>query len=143
MGAFIARPEVMKTLSFNPMLGHITTFGGHPVCCAAALASVNVIADGVVDTVAAKGAMIVDLLDHPLVKEIRQIGLMLAIDLPSEEITYRVVDRCLQRGVITFFFLSNPASFRLAPPLTSTEAELTEACRIIREVFDEVAAGET
>lgn len=138
MGAFVSRPQVMKTLSFNPMLGHITTFGGHPVCCAAALASLEVIADGVLDTVEEKGQLIVELLDHPLVQEIRQIGLMLAIDLPSDEVTYQVVDRCLQRGVITFFFLSNPASFRLAPPLTSTREELEKACTVIREVFDEL-----
>lgn len=138
MGAFIARPEVMKTLSFNPMLGHITTFGGHPVCCAAAHASIDVITDGVLDDVAEKGKFIADQLEHPMVREIRQIGLMLAIDLPSEELTYQVVDRCLERGVITFFFLSNPASFRLAPPLTATMEELEKACRVIREVFDVV-----
>lgn len=142
MGAFIARPEVMKTLSFDPMLGHITTFGGHPVCCAAALAALEVVTSGVLETVAGKGALLKQQLAHPLVREIRQIGLMLAIDLPSEEITYEVVARCLSRGVITFFFLSNPASFRLAPPLTITEEELRAACAVIREVFDELYAAQ-
>lgn len=136
VGAFVARPEVMKTLSFNPMLGHITTFGGHPVSCAAALASIEVIEDGLLADVEAKGRLIRELLTHPLVEEIRQTGLMLAIDLPSEEMTYAVVAKCLERGVITFFFLSNPASFRLAPPLTITEEELREACGVIREVFE-------
>lgn len=138
MGAFVSRPEVMKTLSFNPVLGHITTFGGHPVCCAASLASIEVIEDGLLPDVEAKGQLIRELLTHPLVKEIRQTGLMLAIDLPSEDVTYEVVSRCLDRGVITFFFLSNPASFRLAPPLTITEEELRQACGVIREVFDEL-----
>lgn len=142
MGAFIARPEVMKTLSFNPMLGHITTFGGHPVCCAAALASIEVIEDGLLAEVEAKGRLIRELLTHPLVKEIRQTGLMLAIDLPSEEITYEVVARCLDKGVITFFFLSHPASFRLAPPLTITEEEIRATCGVIREVFDDVSPAE-
>lgn len=140
MGAFISRPEIMKTLSFNPMLGHITTFGGHPVCCAAALAALEVVEDGLLDEVEHKGRLIRELLTHPLVKEVRQTGLMLAIDLPSEEITYEVVARCLKRGVITFFFLSNPASFRLAPPLTITEEELRAACGEIRAVFDELVA---
>ena len=139
LGAFIARPEVMKTLSFEPMLGHITTFGGHPVCCAAALASIEVIEDGLLPDVEQKGRLIRELLDHPIVREIRQTGLMLAIDLPSEEITYKVVARCLERGVITFFFLSNPASFRLAPPLTITEEEIRWACGEIRGVFEEVS----
>lgn len=138
MGAFVARPELMSTLSHNPMLGHITTFGGHPVCCAAALASIEVIEDGLIPEVEAKGRLIRELLTHPLVQEVRQIGLMLAVDLPSEDITYRVVSRCLERGVIAFYFLSNPASFRLAPPLTITTEELRSACGIIREVFDEV-----
>lgn len=138
MGAFISRPELMSTLSHDPMLGHITTFGGHPVCCAAALASLEVIEGGLLPEVEAKGRMIREMLDHPLVSEIRQIGLMLAIDLPSQEITYEVVSRCLERGVIAFYFLSNPASFRLAPPLTITDEELRTACGVIREVFDEV-----
>ena len=140
MGAFAARPELMSQLSHNPMLGHITTFGGHPVSCAAALAAVEVVEDGLLATVEEKGRLIRELLTHPLVKEIRQIGLMLAIDLPDQETTYKVVSRCLERGVIAFYFLSNPASFRLAPPLTITAEELRSACGVIREVFDGIVA---
>ena len=141
MGAFVASRALMRELSHRPMLGHITTFGGHPVSCAAALASLGVITSGLLDGVEAKGSRFADRLTHPLVREIRQIGLMLAIDLPSQEVTYEVVSRCLERGVLTFYFLSCPASFRLAPPLTITEAQIDESCAVIREVFDEVGAA--
>ncbi len=138
MGGFISSKEIMHTLTHNPMLGHITTFGGHPVSCAAAIANIDVINNGLLDDVEAKGQLVKELLTHPLVNEIRQIGLMLAIDLPSQEITQQVVSKCLEKGVITFWFLSCPASFRLAPPLTITFDEIKEACETIRGVFDEV-----
>ena len=141
MGAFVASQEHMHELSHSPMLGHITTFGGHPVCCAAGLASLRVIQGDLLDEVAAKGARIVERLQHPLVREIRQIGLMLAIDLPNAELTYQVVARCLERGVLTFYFLSCPASFRLAPPLTITMSEIDACCAIIYEVLDEANAA--
>ena len=140
MGAFVASRAHMHTLSHAPMLGHITTFGGHPVCCAAALAGLEVLDSGLLAEVEAKGRRFGESLRHPLVREIRQRGLMLAVDLPSPELTYRVVERCIGRGVLTFYFLSCPASFRLAPPLTITEAQIDDSCRIIREVFDEVQA---
>ena len=137
MGAFVARRDLMHQLSHSPMLGHITTFGGHPVCCAAALASINVIESGLLDNVEAYGARFAERLQHPLVREIRQIGLMLAVDLPSPEITYEVVAKCMERGVITFYFLSCPTSFRLAPPLTITAEEIEEVCDVIVGVFEE------
>lgn len=138
MGCFVSSKEIMHTLTYNPMLGHITTFGGHPVSCAAAVANLEVINPELLKDVKAKGEKIKALLTHPLVKEIRQIGLMLAIDLPSQEVTQQVVQKCLERGVITFWFLSHPASFRLAPPLTITFEELEESCGIIKDVFDEL-----
>lgn len=140
MGAFVARPEVMRTLSSEPMLGHITTFGGHPVACAAALAGIEVIEEeGLLADVERNGRLLAEGLRHPLVRDIRQIGLMLAVDLPSPEATYEVVSRCIERGVLTFYFLSCPASFRLAPPLTIGEGEIAEVCAVIREVFSEIA----
>ena len=138
MGCFVSSQEMMHSLSHNPMLGHITTFGGHPVSCAAAVANLEVLQEGILGEVETKGALFVEKLKHPIVKEIRQIGLMLAIDLPSQEITQQVVTKCLERGIITFWFLSNPASFRLAPPLTITTQEIETACKVIKEVFDEV-----
>ena len=140
MGAFSARRAHLHTLSHAPILGHITTFGGHPVCCAAALAGIGVLESGLLADVGAKGRRFRESLRHPLVREIRQRGLLLAVDLPSPELTYRVVARLLARGVLAFYFLSCPASFRLAPPLTIAEAEIDACCRIIREVFDEIAA---
>ena len=139
MGCFVSSKAIMGTLSYQPKLGHITTFGGHPVCCAAALANIEVLEDGLIEPVQAKGALMKSLLAHPLVKEIRQIGLMFAIDLPNEAITQEVVMSCLERGIITFWFLSCPSSFRLAPPLTISDSEIRTACTVITEVFDAVA----
>lgn len=138
IGSFITSREIMDVITHNPMLGHITTFGGHPVCCAAASANIDIISNGLLEDVERKGALIKELLAHPIVKEIRQIGLMLAIDLESQEITQKVVEGCLEKGAITFWFLSHPASFRLAPPLTISFEEIKEACDIITSVFDEV-----
>lgn len=138
IGSFITSREIMDVITHNPMLGHITTFGGHPVCCAAAVANIEVIKTGILKDVEAKGKLIKELLSHPIVKEIRQIGLMLAIDLENKEITQKVVEGCLEKGAITFWFLSHPASFRLAPPLTISFDEIKEACDIITSVFDEV-----
>jgi len=139
IGAFVSSKEIMDCLTNNPMLGHITTFGGHPVNCAAAVANIQVIQEeNLVDDVHKKGALMRELLSHSLVKEIRQIGLMFAIDLESEEITQQVVEGCMEKGIITFWFLSCPASFRLAPPLTISIEEIKKVCGVICEVFDSV-----
>lgn len=141
MGCFVSSKEIMSCLSHNPKLGHITTFGGHPISCAAATATIEVLQnENLIPEVEEKGKLIKEMLTHPLVKEIRQIGLMMAIDLKDEETTQKVVEGCLAKGAITFWFLSCPASFRLAPPLTITFDELKQACEIIKSVFDEVLA---
>lgn len=140
IGAFVSSKEIMDCLTHNPMLGHITTFGGHPVNCAAAIANIEVIQEeNLIEEVHKKGALMKELLSHPLVKEIRQIGLMFAIDLETEEITQKVVEKCMEKGIITFWFLSCPASFRLAPPLTISFEEIEEVCSVICEVFDGVS----
>jgi acetylornithine/succinyldiaminopimelate/putrescine aminotransferase len=132
IGAFISSKEMMNTFTHNPMLGHITTFGGNPVCCASALATLQVLFDEkIIEQVEAKGQLIESMLKHPAIKEIRRIGLMLAVDFDSEERVQKIVQYALDKGVITFWFLSWPASFRIAPPLTITEAEIKEACAII------------
>jgi acetylornithine/succinyldiaminopimelate/putrescine aminotransferase len=138
IGGFISSKEKMTLLSNNPMLGHITTFGGHPVCCAAALANIQVIEEeNLLDSVAAKGQLFRELLgQHELVKEVRQIGLMLAIELADFETVQKVVNGCLEKGVIGFWFISCNNSFRLAPPLTISEIEIREACEIINEVMN-------
>lgn len=139
MGAFVSSKKIMDCLTNNPMLGHITTFGGHPVNCAAAVANIEVIEEeNLIEGVKAKGELMRKLLSHRIVKEIRQIGLMLAIDLESDEITQQVVEGCMEKGIITFWFLSCPASCRLAPPLTITTEEIELVCKGINEVFDSV-----
>ncbi|MCA1750615.1 MAG: aspartate aminotransferase family protein [Flavobacteriales bacterium] len=139
MGAFVSRSEIMSTLSHDPILGHITTFGGHPVCCAAAVANIDVLlSEGLVEGCEAKGAKLEGLLAHPAVREVRRKGMMLAVQFDSADLVYKIVDRCLERGVITFYFLSCPDSFRLAPPLNISDEDLEKGAAVIREVIDEV-----
>ena len=140
MGAFIANQEIMKTLSFDPMLGHITTFGGHPVNCAAGLANLEVLKkENLIEKVEQKGQLFETLLTHPLIKEIRRKGLFFAIEMADFEIVQKVVKECLKRGVIGFWFLSSNNSFRIAPPLTITEEEIEKSSRIILESIAEAA----
>jgi acetylornithine/succinyldiaminopimelate/putrescine aminotransferase len=132
IGSFISSKDIMQCLTHDPMLGHITTFGGNPVCCAAALASLEIIEDeNIIIQVEAKGKLFNDLLTHPKIKAIRRIGLMLAIDFETESEVAIIVKKCLEDGVICFWFLSHPNSFRIAPPLTITENQIRESCQVI------------
>ncbi|MBS1543407.1 MAG: aspartate aminotransferase family protein, partial [Bacteroidetes bacterium] len=134
IGAFISSEENMRTLTHDPMLGHITTFGGNPVCCASALATLEVIEnENLLTSVESKGARIEAHLKHSLVKEIRRIGLMFAVDFDSADKVNRIVNYAKARGVICYWFLSHPNSFRIAPPLTISNEEIDEACSVIRE----------
>ncbi|MFM7859141.1 MAG: aspartate aminotransferase family protein [Flammeovirgaceae bacterium] len=137
IGAFISSYENMQQLTHHPMLGHITTFGGNPVCCASALATLHVIEEeNLLATVETKGRLIEKLLQHPKVKEARRIGLMFAFDFDSEQRVNYIVNRCKENGVICYWFLSHPYSFRIAPPLTITEEEIKNACAVIIEAID-------
>ncbi|MCA4894073.1 MAG: aspartate aminotransferase family protein [Cytophagales bacterium] len=137
IGSFISSFENMQTLASKPMLGHITTFGGNPVCCASALAVLEIIEEeNLLTTVEAKGKLIEDLLRHSKVKEVRRFGLLFAFDFDSEERVNRIVQYAKEHGVICYWFLSHPNSFRIAPPLTITEAEIREACAIILQAID-------
>lgn len=137
IGAFIANQNVMKVLTHDPPLGHITTFGGNPVCCASALATLEVIEqEQLLSTVEKKGALIEMLLKHPKIKEIRRIGLLFAIDFETTEEVNRIVAYAKNKGVICYWFLSHPNSFRIAPPLTISESEIREACAGIVEAID-------
>lgn len=139
IGAFTASHEMMQKFTHNPMLGHITTFGGHPVVCASALASLNVLIDEqIIETVHKKGNLFCKNLQHPLIKEIRSIGLMFAIELENFEIVNQVVENCLKQGLISFWFLSTKNSFRIAPPLTITNKEILTACKIIINSMNKV-----
>ncbi len=138
LGAFISSRDIMTELSHHPMLGHITTFGGNPVCCAAGNASLDVINQGVLDKVDEKGALFEHLLQHKKIKEIRRIGLMLALELKTENQVNTIVKEGINSGVITYYFLSNRTSIRLAPPLTIIESEIRMACKILREIFNRI-----
>ncbi len=126
IGAFVSSQKNMKLLTHNPELGHITTFGGHPVSCAAALASLKVILrENLAESAQIKGRMFAKALeDHPLVKDIRQIGLMLAVELVDESVTEKVIHGLYKERLIIDRFLFHSTSFRIAPPLTITEEEV-------------------
>jgi len=137
IGAFISSYDRMQELSHDPMLGHITTFGGNPVCCASALATLDVLTEGdLLRDVERKGKLIQSLLVHPRIREIRRAGLMFAIDFDSEERVQRIVNAALSDGVIGFWFLSHPYSFRIAPPLTISDDEIRESCEVILKAIE-------
>jgi acetylornithine/N-succinyldiaminopimelate aminotransferase len=140
LGAFISSSEIMKSLSENPALGHITTFGGHPVCCAASLAALKVLLrEKLIDQVAKKEQLFISLLkDSPAIKEIRSCGLLIAIELENEKAVQKTIRKCLDRGLLLDWFLFNPQSIRIAPPLIITEAEISEVSEIICESLEEM-----
>jgi acetylornithine/succinyldiaminopimelate/putrescine aminotransferase len=144
IGAMISSHEKMKLFTYNPILGHITTFGGHPVNCAAALANIEVIEREIdFDEVERKGASIEKGLNHPIVKEIRRKGLFFAVDLNSFEQVKTVVDYCLENGVIGFWFLSTSYAFRLSPPLNISDEEIEFACDVIQKGMDKAMQLDT
>lgn len=138
LGAFVSRHEIMDSLQSNPVLGHITTFGGHPVCCAAGLAALNYLLDHhVVEQVDAKGALYERFLeDHPAVREIRRSGLLLAVELGSSERLYRIMELFREVGIMSDWFLFCDTAFRISPPLTVSEEEVRDSVRLIRECLD-------
>ncbi len=137
IGAFIASNQVMSALKENPILGHITTFGGHPVCCAAGLAALEVLLnENLVEHVDQKADLFRELLVHPAIKEIRGKGLMLAIELESFELNKKIIDRCIENGVVVDWFLHCSNSMRIAPPLIITKDEIRKACSVITEAID-------
>ena len=140
LGAFAARREVMNTLTYNPVLGHITTFGGHPVCCAAGLAALDYLEQNhIVEQVEAKGALYEELLaDHPAVCEIRRSGLLLAVELGSSERMFRMMELFAEKGIMSDWFLFCDTAFRISPPLVISEEEIRDSVRIIREALDEL-----
>jgi len=137
IGAFVSSKEIMGSLTNNPELGHITTFGGHPVNCVAALANIKeLLKDNLIESVESKGELFEEMISHPSIKEIRRKGLFFAIEMDSPETVQKVVEGCKSRGVLSFWFLSCPESFRIAPPLTISESEIRESGKIIREVIE-------
>ena len=140
LGAFVARKEIMDVIKDNPMLGHITTFGGHPVSCAAALASLRVIQnEKLLETVGAKAALFRKELDHPKIKEIRGKGLMMCLQLETFDQVYQVSTFCAEKGVMIDWYLHCETALRVAPPLTISDDEIKHACGIIREGLEKFA----
>ena len=142
IGALVANQKALNQFTFDPMLGHITTFGGHPVICAAGDACLQVLESEIdFSEVERLGALLESLLENePEIKEIRRIGMMFAFDMESFERVEKVVKRCLEKGLISFWFLSHPYSFRLSPPLNISEEETREAARLISEAIEETKA---
>lgn len=137
IGAFIASNHIMDALKDNPILGHITTFGGHPVCCAAGLAALEVLLDeDLTSGVAEKEALFRKLLVHPAIKQVRGKGLMLAIELENFDLNKKIIDRCIEHGVITDWFLHCSNSMRIAPPLIITHEQINHACAVIIEAIE-------
>lgn len=141
LGAFIAPAAMMKTLAFNPELGHITTFGGHPVSCAAGLAGLNLLVDeNLIEPAEEKGRYFELLLSgHPSVGSIRRKGLALGIDLADPNKKSSFMSQAIACGVIIDWFLFPPATFRIAPPLTITFNEIDEACQRLNRALDSIA----
>lgn len=139
IGAFIANKEVMGVLKNNPLLGHITTFGGHPVSAAASLATIQILKEeNLIDQVEIKAELFKDLLTHPKIKGIRNKGLMMAVEFESFDVLKPIIDRAIELGVITDWFLFCDDSMRIAPPLTISEEQIRQACGIIHQAIDEV-----
>jgi len=137
IGAFVASREMMNCLTRNPVLGHITTFGGHPVCCAAALAALEVIVGEQLHLqVPQKAKLFRDLLsDLPKVKEFRQQGLLMALEFGNQKYNFEVINRCLSNGLLTDWFLFCDTALRLAPPLVISEEEIGRACEVLVEII--------
>ena len=140
LGAFISSRETMGLLSHDPALGHITTFGGHPVCCAAGLAALEVLLDeGLIGKVEEKGALYEELLrGHPAVREIRRAGLLMAVELGDAARMYRMMELFRERGILSDWFLFCDTAFRISPPLVVTAGEIRESCGIIISCLDEL-----
>nr|WP_089320815.1 aspartate aminotransferase family protein [Pontibacter ummariensis] len=139
IGAFIAPQEVMAAFKTDPILGHCTTFGGHPVSCAASLATLQTIQEeNLLAGVQPKADLFKELLVHPRIKEIRNCGLMMAAEFESFEVLKAVIDRAILNGVLTDWFLFCDNSMRIAPPLVITEEQIREACAIILRSIEEV-----
>ncbi|MDX9770628.1 MAG: aspartate aminotransferase family protein [Tenuifilaceae bacterium] len=138
LGAFISSKAIMECLTSNPPLGHITTFGGHPVSCAASLASINVLMENrLLDSIAAKANLFLEILsNHPKILSIRSYGLFMAVELGSFDKVQQVIKQGLEKGFLTDWFLFCDTAFRIAPPLTITDDEIRAVCRVILEVLD-------
>ena len=140
LGGVVSSKERLDAFTCNPVLGHITTFGGHPVCCAAALASLKILLrEDWVARAEAKGRYMEDTLrSHPAVREIRRSGLLLAVDLGRKDYASRMLDLLLEEGAVSDYFLYNPTSFRIAPPLRISMEEAAMAVDAVTRALDKL-----
>jgi len=137
LGAFISSLEIMGSLKNNPILGHITTFGGHPVCCASGLASLEVLLrDDLIIQVTEKENLFKKLLVHPAIKQVRGKGLMLAVELDNFNLLKKIIDHSIAQGIIIDWFLHCSNSMRIAPPLIITDEQIEQACTIILQAIN-------
>ncbi len=142
LGSFVASKQMMDSFTLNPVLGHITTFGGHPVCCAAGLAALEfLVEEKLLDQVQKKEMLFRELLHHPIIKDFRSAGLLMAIDFGTWDLNKKIIDRCIAKGVFTDWFLFASHCMRLAPPLIITEEEIRAACGIILACCDDEQAS--
>ncbi len=138
LGAFVAAKTVMQTLTHNPVLGHISTFAGHPVCCAAGMAAFEILQhETYIQTVFDKEALFHSLLIHPKIKNLRSCGLLMAIEFESFEQNHAIIKSCIKNGLITDWFLFGSQYMRVAPPLIISEAEIRKCCTLILQSIDE------
>jgi|SRR6185437_15420409 len=142
LGAFIASKELMDQLTDKPVLGHITTFGGHPLSCAAGLASMRVLLkENLTGAVAEKEKIFQRLLIHPAIRSLRTAGLLIAVEFESFEKNKQVIDYCIQQGLLTDWFLFASNCLRIAPPLIISEREIEKACSIILDAINALVDG--
>ena len=140
IGCFISSKEIMSSLKQNPILGHITTFGGHPISTSASLATLETIQnENLIDQVARKALLFKKLLKHDLIKSIRNQGLLMAVEFESYEVLKRIIDSALEAGIITDWFLFCNNSMRIAPPLTISEIEIKAVCQTLLKSIEWVS----
>lgn len=136
LGAFVASSSLMQGLATDPVLGHITTFGGHPVSCAAGLASFRVIREeGLVQGVNRKSRIFLERLKHERIRSVRAAGLLIALEFSSFDENKRIIDACIREGVFTDWFLFAPHCMRIAPPLVITDEEIHHAVDVVLSVM--------
>ncbi len=144
LGAFIAEQRLMNTLTHDPVLGHITTFGGHPVSCAAGKAAFEVLLKGnYIDEIKRKEKTLTEMLVHPSIISKNICGLWMSLQFESDQLNRAVIHQCIQNGLITDWFLFAPDRMRIAPPLTTTEEELKQICITILKSVDQVTSAYT
>ena len=140
LGAFVADKKIMDVFSHNPVLGHINTFGGHPVSCAAGLAAFDVLLEeDLISGVDAKSKLFADILKHKAIQKINAAGLMIAVHFDSFETNKKIIDALIEKGVFTDWFLFAANALRIVPPLNINDEDILKACSLINECCAEIS----